>query len=275
MPGFEYDGKTALVTGASSGIGEGFATYLAERCSRVILVARNSQRLHDVAKRLDNQFPAEVLALPADLSCASAAVELKSACDAQGWAIDIVVNNAGLGSFGRFDEVSADVDASMIQLNTIAVCNIAHAFLPAMVERRDGVLINTASSAALLPTPWFAVYGATKAFVLSLSQSLWALYQEHGVRVTAVCPGPVDTGFFDKLDDHVNSVGVFRKRSSVDDVVQAALRAVDRGDPVAINGRLVKIQSLLIRIASRRLVALVAERMMRPSRPEPDRALGR
>lgn len=274
MPAFEYDGKTALVTGASSGIGEGFAAFLAERCDRVILVARDSQRLHEVARRLDSQFPAEVLALPADLSCADAAEDLKARCDARGWTVDIVVNNAGLGSFGRFDELAAGADADMIRLNTIAVCNIAHAFLPAMLERREGVLINTASSAALLPTPWFAVYGATKAFVLSLSESLWALYREQGVRVTAVCPGPVDTGFFDKLEGQANSVGIFKRRSSVDEVVRSALRAVDRGEPVAISGRLIQLQSLLTRFASRRLVALVAERLMRPGRPEPERAPG-
>ena len=267
MPGFEYEGKTALVTGASRGIGEGFAAYLADRCSRVILVVRDSQRLHDVVKRLNSQFPAEVLALPADLCSASAAEDLKAACDGCGWAIDIVVNNAGFGTFGRFDELPAGVDVGMIQLNIIAMCSIAHAFLPPMIERRDGVLINTASGAALLPTPWFAVYGATKAFVLSLSESLWALYRDHGVRVTAVCPGPVNTGFFDKMNLHVGAVGDFQKRCCIDEVVQSALRAVDRGDPVAINGRLIKIQSVLTRLAPRRLVALVSERMMRPSGP--------
>lgn len=267
MPGFEYDGKTALVTGASGEIGVGFATYLADRCSRVILVARDSQRLHDVVKRLDSQFPAEVLALPVDLSGASAAEDLKVACDARGWDIDIVVNSAGFGMYGRFDELPAGINVCMIQLNTIAVCNIAHAFLPAMIERKDGVFINTASSAALLPTPWLAVYGATKAFVLSLSESLWALYRGHGVRVTAVCLEPADTGFFDELDGHLGSSGVFQKRSRVDEVVQSALRAVDRGDPVAISGRLIKIQSLLTRLAPRRLVALASERMMRPVGP--------
>jgi short-subunit dehydrogenase len=266
MPRFEYSGKTALVTGASSGIGEGFASYLAKRCARVILVARDSERLHDVARQLNDQFPAQVVALPADLSTETAASDLKAACDARGWTIDVVVNNAGFGTFGRFDELSADVDAGMIQLNITAVCNIAHAFLPPMILRKSGVLINTASSAALLPTAWFAVYGATKAFVLSLSESLWALYRGHGVRVCAVCPGPVDTGFFDKTNSDIGAVGVFQKRISASQVVQSALKAVDQGNPVALCDWPTRIQTVLSRLSPRSLVALVSEKTMRPPR---------
>lgn len=275
MPRFKYSGKTALVTGASSGIGEGFAAYLAERCTRVILVARDSKRLHSVASRMNDQHPAEVIALPMDLLDPGAAEQLKSACDAQGWPIDIVVNNAGFGTFGRFDELSPALDANMIHLNTTAVCNVAHAFLPAMIERGQGVLINMASSAGLLPTPWLAVYGATKAFVLSFSESLWALYRSHGIRVLAVCPGPVDTGFFGKMSNQADSVGIFQNRSSVDDVVQSALKAVDRNDPVVINGLVIKLQSLLARFASRRLVAIVTERLTRPSSFDAERAIDR
>jgi short-subunit dehydrogenase len=271
MSSYVYQQKTALVTGASSGIGEAFATFLAQRCENVILVARPSERLQEVAIRLCKQANANIHVLPADLTKPGAVEALRAECESRGWHVDIVVNNAGLGSFGRFDELSADTDAGMIRLNVLAVCDIAHAFLPGMLSRRDGVLINTASSAALIPTPWFAVYGATKAFVLSLSESLWALYRSHGVRVCAVCPGPVDTGFFDKTQSNINTVKVFQRRITVESVVESAMRSVDEGHSVALCDWPTRIQHFLIRFSPRSVVARVSEKMMRPLNYRPER----
>ena len=266
MSRFEYRGKTALVTGASSGIGEAFSRRLAQECGHLILVARESKQIRDVAARLQRTGKARVTVMTADLSVPEAAAALKDSCDRQGYEVDVLVNNAGLGTFGAFHELPLAQEAHMVLLNARAVCDMAHAFLPGMLERGQGVLINTASSAAILPTPWFATYGASKAFVLSLSESLWALYRRKGVRVCAVCPGPVDTGFFAKTQSDIDSVGVFQRRITPERVVQQAMRGIDRCSPVMYCDWLTAIQAVLIRISPRSWVAASSEFFMRPPR---------
>jgi short-subunit dehydrogenase len=192
----EYRGKTALVTGASSGIGTAFAEALAGRGCDLVLVARSAGALAVLAQRLRSEHGVRVETLAQDLTAPGAAQAVQQETDRLGLGVNILVNNAGFGSVGRFDTIAAQRSAREVALDVAAVVELAHAFLPGMVARGEGAVVNVASTAAFQPVPYMSVYGASKAFVLSFSQALWAEYRSLGVRVLALCPGPVDTNFF-------------------------------------------------------------------------------
>lgn len=261
---YEYKGKLALVTGASGGIGEQFARQLAAKGMNLILVARSDEKLRALAQQLSQQHGVHAHVMPADLGVAGAAARLLQACTSQGLNVDLLVNNAGSGTFGLFEEIPAERDRQLIQLNIAAVSDMAHAFIPPMLQRGSGAVINLASSAGFQPTPYFAVYGATKAFVLSLSESLWALYRRRGIRVLAVCPGPVATGFFEATQSNIADVKMFQLTMTAEQVVTRSLKAFERGSCTYIPGWMNGLLALLPRTGPRWLTALVSERMMRP-----------
>lgn len=262
---YEYAGKRALVTGASGGIGEEFARRLAARGMNLVLVARSADKLGALAQQLSSQHRIDARVIPADLAASGAAQRLLEACTAQGLAIDLLVNNAGAGTYGRFEEIPAERDNQLIQLNIAAVTDLAHAFIPPMLARGAGAVINVASSAGFQPTPHFAVYGASKAFVLSLSESLWALYRTRGVRVMALCPGPVATGFFDATQSNIADAKFFQRRMTATQVVDEGLRAFERGRCTYVPGWLNWVLAFSARTSPRALVAAISEFIMRPS----------
>ncbi|MCX6876952.1 MAG: SDR family oxidoreductase [Verrucomicrobia bacterium] len=186
----------ALITGASSGLGEEFARQLAPRVDKLVLVARREALLHQVAGRLRELHPAvEVLVYAADLNDASEREDLVENLILQRFIPDLLVNNAGLGDYGEF--VSADwvKIKAMLGLNIEALTHLTHALLPAMIRCGRGAVLNVSSLACLVPMPDFAVYAATKAYVTSFSEALRIELKEHGIPVLAVCPGPVKTEF--------------------------------------------------------------------------------
>ncbi|MDQ0213018.1 SDR family NAD(P)-dependent oxidoreductase [Arthrobacter bambusae] len=253
--------KTALITGASTGIGSVFARRLAAEGARLILVARSQDKLDALAGELRGQGT-EVTVLAMDLSLPDSAKELQLATDALGLKVDILVNNAGFGTHGHVLHADADRYAEQIQLNCSTLVGTSTRYLPGMVERGAGAIINIASTAAFQPIPHMAVYGATKAFVLSFTQALWAETQGTGVKVLAVCPGATDTPFFEIAGESA-AAGNMR---TPEQVVDTAMSAIRGNKPSVVDGRL---NSLVARVAVKllpeKLVIAVAGRAVRPA----------
>jgi uncharacterized protein len=197
MPAFDFAGATSLVTGASSGLGEQFARQLAARGSGLVLVARSADRLAALADELRARHPVSVTTVPADLSRAEQVSRV--AAHAAATQVDVLVNNAGFGTYGTFAGLDPGREHAEMMVNAVAVVDLAHAVLPSMLAHRRGGIITVASSIAFQPSPHHAVYGATKAFALAFSEALWAETRGTGVRILALCPGPVATGFFASL----------------------------------------------------------------------------
>ncbi len=192
---------TVLVTGASSGIGREIARVAVETCDTVVLVARRRERLEELAAELGDLRPGvRALPWPADLADAGRRRTLPGELEAAGVTVDWLVNNAGFGVAGPFHEIDADRLQAMVEVDVAALHHLCRLFLPGMVARRRGGVLNVASTAAHQPLPWMATYGAGKAFVLSLSEALWQELRGTGVTVTCLCPGRTRTEFFDEAD---------------------------------------------------------------------------
>lgn len=255
--------QTALITGASSGIGEAFARALAKPGDTLILVARSQGRLETLAAKLraDHGIAVEVIA--ADLSRAGSGSALAAEVAKRGLDVDLLINNAGFGSAGAFAKEDPARDAEMINLNVSAVVELAHAFLPAMLERGRGGILNVASVAGFQPTPNMAIYGATKAFVLSFSEALWAETRSRGVKVTALCPGPVDTPFFEATGNPELRKAVPKNMfMTADQVARMALAALEAGQPVLVPGLTNKLVTWGPRLLPRRWLTLVSAAIM-------------
>ena len=258
--------STALITGASSGIGAAFAEAYADRGARLVLVAPSEPRLWMVAERLGARYGTEAHVIAVDLADERGPDRLAEAVAEAGLEVDILVNNAGFGTRGPYHELSADRDHREVMLNVVAVERVAHLFLPGMAARGRGTVINVSSTSGFQAVPYMTVYGASKAFVLSFSIGLWAEYRRRGVRVLALCPGPTDTEFFEVLGTRMSAGGRLR---TTDEVIATAFRALDRGQPYVIDGRLNYLTSNASRLLPRGLVARITERVLRPGRSRP------
>ena len=222
--------RVALITGASAGLGVDFARQLSAQGKQLVLVARRRDRLDALAAELGNARAVEM-----DLSEAGAADRLLADLAAHGEQAELLVNNAGFGLTGRFAELDGRRQRQMIDLNCGALIELAHAVLPAMIERKQGRILNVASTAAFQPGPGMAVYFATKAFVLSFSEALHEEVKRHGVTVSALCPGPTATEF--------GEVAGFGQSNLLDkvaadsaSVVRAGLAGLDNGKAVIVPG---------------------------------------
>lgn len=231
-PKHPFRSRRALVTGASGGIGEAIAVGLARAGSDVVLVARSADALEAVAARIrrDHRVRAEVVV--ADLATDAGVDHVIDTM--RGTRVDILVANAGVAAMGDFVDATDERNRTQIALNTTALTRMVHAFLPAMLERRVGGVMTIASTASFQPTPGMAVYGATKAFVLSFTEAVWQETLGSGVRVLALCPGPTETGFFDAAGGgDVMTSG----RQTADQVAAVGLRAFARaGGPTVVSG---------------------------------------
>jgi uncharacterized protein len=189
------DIRCALITGASSGLGEEYALQLAERCHQMILVARRGDRLMSLAKKLANEHDINIRCFEVDLSNTEQRNQFAKKLIEEGINPDLLINNAGLGDYGSFVDSSWEKLQSMLRVNIEALTHLIHLFLPKMISDNHGAIINVSSIASLLPIPDFAVYAASKAYVTSFSEALRIELKEFGVKVLAVCPGPVKTEF--------------------------------------------------------------------------------
>jgi short-subunit dehydrogenase len=256
---FDFQGRTTLITGASSGIGEAFARALAARHSRLVLVARAENKLRRLAAELSAQHGVTVDVIAADLAQPGAAARLHAETGRRGLAIDVLVNNAGVGAHGRFDGIDVARQSAQIALNVTALVELTHAYLPELEARRGGV-IQVASTAAFQPVGYMAVYAATKAFVLSFSEALWAETRGRGVRVLALCPGATESAFFDVAGEGA----AFGKKASAADVVRTGLRAFDADRSFVVHGVGNFLVASSARLTPRGWLARFAARMMRP-----------
>ncbi len=252
--------NTALITGASSGIGEVFARRLATRGRNVLLVARSEDKLITLCNELgrSNSIRAQHVAL--DLSKADSAARLFEETKRRGLTVDMLINNAGFGSFGDFAKQDLDRELNMIDLNVKSLVELTYRFLQPMRERKQGSIINVASTAGFQAVPFMATYAATKAFVLSFSEALWEENRTHGVRVLALCPGVTDTNFFEAARGKRPPA---RTAQTPEDVVDTALRALARGKSHVVSGWTNRAMMEAERLAPRTLVTRMAGRMMR------------
>lgn len=261
MKSFNYSGTTALITGASSGIGQVFAEQLAARGVNLVLVARSQLKLEALAAKLTQESGIATWVITQDLTAADATEVVILRLKALNLSPDILINNAGFATYGIFDTLGMERQRDEIKINCLAPVELTHALLPAMVKRRSGVVINVASTAAMQPDPYMAIYGATKSFLLSFSNALWAENRARGVRVLALCPGATDTAFFDVVNAEEASVG---KRMSASSVVSQALKAVDKNRNYVITGCNNWLLGQLQRFITRRRLLLIAEKVLRP-----------
>jgi short-subunit dehydrogenase len=240
--------RAAIVTGASSGIGEEFAQILSRRGYQIVLVARSADRLEQLAEKLGPQAHP----LPADLSDRAARAELPDRVAALGLTPDILVNNAGLSTLGLVAKSVPEQELNLVEVDVAAVVDLCSRFLPGMVDRRRGAILNVSSVAGFGPLPGQAAYGAAKAFVLSYTHSLRGELKGTGVTVTALCPGPVDTGFgeaagFTKEEAEKSLPRVMWIQA--DRVAQAGVDGLAAGKAVVVPGRVNRIASAFFRIA--------------------------
>ena len=255
------ESRVAIVTGASAGIGAAFAVAVANRGYDVLLVARTADALETVAERA-RSHGVRAQAVVADLGDPSAVDIVAAAADAFGGSVKLLVNNAGFGLHGPFETLDAERQRAMIRLNVEALVAMTQRFAPAMLATGRGAIVNVASTAAFQPVPYMAVYGATKAFVLSFSEAIAEEYRTRGVRVLALCPGATETNFFTIAGDAASAA--LGKRRSVGDVVTTALRALDDGKTVVVDGAANRALANAPRLFPRGVIARIAGRMMRP-----------
>jgi short-subunit dehydrogenase len=262
-PPFAYKGQTALVTGASSGLGAEFARQLAARGSDLVLVARSEDRLAALAEELRARHQVTVTTLPADLSLPEDVSRVAAAAAAT--PVHVLVNNAGFGTYGSFAALDAAREHEEVMVNVAAAVDLAHAVLPGMLARRAGGIITVASTIAFQPSPLQAVYGASKAFGLAFSEALWAENRGSGVRIVALCPGPTATGFLASLgDQRATSSIIYRRTADPAAVVRAGLRGLDRDAMTVIPGLRNRFLTEGHRFLPRTVMARMARRLLAP-----------
>ena len=258
-----YQDRWAVVTGASSGLGRGLAARLADRGMSLVLTGRNAARLDEAAREICRAAPrVKVETVAADLATQSGVSALLDYVGHR--PIEVLINNAGFGSYGPFAEADADREADEVAVDVNAVVTLARAFLPGMLARGSGGILNVASTIAFQPAPYQAVYGASKAFVLSFSEALWAEARAAGVTVTALCPGPTRTGFVDALGAEVGHTAIYRRLADPGPVIDAGLRGLDKGRAVVIPGVRNKVIAASGRFMPREWLTRVSANLLRP-----------
>jgi short-subunit dehydrogenase len=254
---------TALITGASSGLGEQFAYALGREHYDLVLAARRVDRLAAVAERARSAGAGAVRRIPIDLAQHEAPAALHQQLTADGVQVDYLVNNAGFGTTGRFHLLPLEREIEEIELNVTSLVAMTRLFLPAMVERRRGTIINVASTAAFQPTPYMSTYGATKAFVLSFSEGVSAELGGTGVTVMALCPGPVRTEFQKVANNERMRFPSFMWTES-DRVVNEAIAAAASGRSLCVAGAINSAMVIASRFTPRGLTRLISTTLMRP-----------
>jgi uncharacterized protein len=252
--------KTALITGASGGIGFELALLFGRDRYDCILVARSADKLHALAARLESEFRVKTLVLAKDLSNPAAVDEIYEEVTAAAMNVDVLVNNAGFTVFGLFTQTDLDVELEMLQVNVVALTALTKLFLKGMVERRYGRILNLGSTASFEPGPLMAVYYASKAYVLSFSEALANELRGTGVTVTALAPGPTRTGF-QKRGDLEDSRLAQGQIADAQSVALAGYRGLMAGKTIVIPGFSNKLIPWVVRVSPRGVVTRVVRRM--------------
>jgi short-subunit dehydrogenase len=253
--------RYALVTGASRGIGKTFARTLAARSWNLIIVARTKNRLDELARDLTATFGVDVEAIALDLTASGAAAHLYRQIADKNREVDLLVNNAGHGDRGRFKNVSLEAQVDAIRLNTEALVEMTHQFLPAMIARRNGAIINVSSTAGFQPMPFAAVYAATKAFVTSFSMALAEEVRADGIKVVTLCPGPTRTDSASGVSSRSRFPG---GQQPAEEVVEEALQRIDGKGGLVVPRPINKVMAFANRLMPLAVSARIVARAMRP-----------
>lgn len=254
---------TAIITGASNGIGLEIAKRLAQQEINLVLVARSADKLQEIANKLSQAYHIKCIAMPCDLTQPNAVEDLYKELETV--EINFLINNAGCGDFGLFQDISWQKYQQTLNLNIAVLTEMTHRFLPKMLEQKYGQIINIASTAAFQPLPWMAVYAATKSYVLSLSEALNYELKDTSIRVLAICPGATNTGFAAAAEGNQSNNFADGNMSSVSDVADFAVMKILEGQGgVAVHGVKNKVMSLLAPMSPKTLVLRLAANVMQP-----------
>jgi short-subunit dehydrogenase len=261
----QYADRWALITGASSGIGAEFARRLAALGMHLVLVARRTDRLSDLAAELYARHHTRCEIIGSDLSETREVTALFEHVTQKGISIELLVNNAGFAVVSEVEKTDLDRVLQMLRLNIIAVTELTYRFLPAMLERRHGAIMNVSSVTGFQPVAYMSAYAASKAFILQFTEALWAEAYDQGVTLTALCPGTTKTELFEVA----GVPGWLKKRRlhSTDKVVRGALRALEKRKQYYIPGWRNYLVTMLVRIGSRRRVVKESMKYFRPGHP--------
>ncbi len=257
----DFKGKWALVTGASAGIGAALARELAGRGAKLILTARRKDRLETLAAELE-AMGAEVRIVAADLNDPTAPQQLYDATEGAGLTVDILVNNAGLGQYGAFHLSPVEQELSQVRVNCEAVVRLSRLFVPRMVERRRGWVLVLASTASFQPVPYLTTYAASKAFDRFFALGLAAEVARHGVKVTALCPGPTESEFFAVARSQDFLAG---RKQPASEVARLAIAALARGQRTIVPYFGGRFTALMVRFLPVGLITCFVERAARPA----------
>ena len=257
-----WQGKWAVVTGASAGIGEAIAVELAAAGVNLVLTARRRDRLDALAERLRTQYGIQTNVIVADLAQPQAPQQIFDATEGSGMQVDVLINNAGFGEYGEFLRTNLEMQVTMVQVNCTAVVHLTRLFLPAMVARQRGWLMIVASTASYQPVPYLATYGATKAFDRMLAEALAEEMKRHGVEVSALCPGPTESEFNQVAGGRT---GDKRKPQSAAEVAQRGLEGLAEGKPWVLPYLAGRLQVFTQRFVPRQVVTGAIERLFRPA----------
>jgi short-subunit dehydrogenase len=254
--------KTALITGATNGIGLELAKIHALKGGNLVLVARTKSKLEQIKTELEKQYKIDVYIIEKDLSIINAAQEIYNETNKKNIQIQYLINNAGFGEFGMFTDINWDNEYKMIQLNIITLTLLTKLYLKDMVNQKSGKIMNVASTAAFQPGPTMAVYCATKAFVLSFSEAISNELKYKNITITALCPGPTKTGFqaVGKMEE--SKLFKHKKMPKATNVAKYGYNAMIKGKSVAIYGIMNYVMTTAIRFIPRALVLTVSRKML-------------
>lgn len=261
MPEIDAGRRTALVTGASSGIGRAFAELFARDGFNVVLVARNASALAEIAEDFTARFRVDVLPIAQDLGVPGASRTLYDAVRTTGVFVEALINNAGFATYGAFADIALEEEREEINLNVLALTELTKLFLGPMLEHGRGRILNVASTAAFQPGPLMAVYYATKAYVLSFSEAIANELEGTGVTVTCLCPGATESGFQARAKMEESGLVKGRKLPDAMSVAQSGYQGMQRGATLVIPGIANKIGAFLPRVTPRSLVPRVVRRV--------------
>jgi hypothetical protein len=249
----------ALVTGASSGIGRELARGLAARGHSLLLVARDAVRLTSLAEELERRYGVHAAPLPADLSRPDTPAAIAAACASGGWEVDVLVNNAGFGTNGPFAASDPATEAAQVQVNVAALTALTRLFLPGMMSRRRGGVLNVASTAAFQAGPWMAVYYAGKAYVVSFTEALAVELRGTGITASVLCPGPTRTEFQARAGIDLAGVPIAKREIMMDAgaVAEAGIRGFLARRTIIIPGTANRLGVLAVKLLPRALVRRV------------------
>ena len=255
--------KTALITGASKGIGKELALIFAKDNINLVLVARSGEILNQFKEELESKYSISVLVIVKDLCSRNSVEELFSEIKDNNTEIDYLVNNAGFGDYGAFADTAWERYDKMIALNVTTLTHLSHLFITDWKGRKSGSILNIASTAAFQPGPMMAVYFATKSFVLSLSEAVGRELKNDNISITTLCPGPTKTNFGDESKMNASDLVKNVKIANAKEVAQLGYKSMMKGKTTVIHGSVNKLAPFAIRFMPRKWITILSERVMK------------